>query len=163
MKMMVQAQKPLSRREEIESLIRRFPDVPPEVIVKEDLLTHGVRFSEAALRAGESSQVPTVGTFLWESIRPEEIEQKAGGRRRIPQHIELHGGLEESSRATPGASQARRSERSTGGKAFLRKGGQGPTGVSGARTQRGASGLGLSLRAQGPHGSGQGFYGHKPY
>lgn len=91
--MTVATQKPLSRRGELESLIHRFPDVPPEVIVKEDLLTHGLRFTEQALHAGERYQAPTVATFLWERVRPEQIEEHTGGHRRIPKHIELHGGL----------------------------------------------------------------------
>ena len=39
-----------SRLAEVESIIEKYPDVPPEAVFKEDLLRLGVSFSEDALR-----------------------------------------------------------------------------------------------------------------
>ncbi len=40
----------LTRQEELELHFRRFPDVPPEVIVKEDILRHGLTYSPGTLQ-----------------------------------------------------------------------------------------------------------------
>ena len=39
-----------SQLAEVEALVQRFPELPPEAIVKEDLLRMGLAFSEDALR-----------------------------------------------------------------------------------------------------------------
>ncbi len=81
----------VSRRKALEQLFREFPDVPREVIVKEDVLRYGLDFTEAALQVGEGFRTKRcAGLFTYDHIRPEEAVHII---RAVPFHIEIHKGL----------------------------------------------------------------------
>ena len=46
-----------SRRALVEELIERFPAIPPEAVLKEDLLRTGIAFDEGALTANLDGEV----------------------------------------------------------------------------------------------------------
>lgn len=79
-------------RGELESLFRQFPDVPREVVLKEDVLRHGLAFTAPALKVGEGSRTKTYGGWLFsvDYVRPEEAAEVI---TRIPDFIDAHGGL----------------------------------------------------------------------
>ena len=80
----------LSRRDELEAHFRKYPDVPREVIVKEDVLRNGVDFTEAALELGEGHHTKTYHLFTTDQA-PHDKDYQARARR-IPESIEIWGG-----------------------------------------------------------------------
>jgi len=79
-----------SRLAEVESLIEKYPDVPPEAIFKEDLLRLGVSFSEDALRVCGGFKPKSYFIFSFD-LRPiNELEQ--GENLRVPEELSLVGG-----------------------------------------------------------------------
>ena len=56
----------LFRTKELESFFERYPDVPKEVIVKEDALRYGVRFSQAALERASAGRPRSYYIFSYD-------------------------------------------------------------------------------------------------
>jgi hypothetical protein len=54
-----------SRTELIESLMERFPHVPREAVIKEDLLRGGIAFDESALSDNEGGEVKPKSYFIF--------------------------------------------------------------------------------------------------
>ena len=54
--------------EQIESLIEKYPDLPPEAIFKEDLLTKGISFSEDALRVASGFKPKAYFIFSFDLV-----------------------------------------------------------------------------------------------
>jgi len=69
----------------LEGMFQRYPDVPREVIVKEDLLREGVVFSPEAAVGRHTYQL-----FSWERQQTEATEAVS---IRVPNFIEISGGL----------------------------------------------------------------------
>ncbi len=90
---MATKQKVKTRRHELESLFKRFPDVPREVVVKEDILRYGQAFGEAALKVGEQYRTKTYGGWLFSFDRVTPDQAKQGEVFRVPDYLELKGGL----------------------------------------------------------------------
>ena len=68
----------LLRLEELESFFERYPDVPKEVIVKEDALRHGVRFSQAALERASEGRTRSYYIFSYDKIEADDLKQDEG-------------------------------------------------------------------------------------
>ncbi|MCL5959361.1 MAG: radical SAM protein [Chloroflexi bacterium] len=79
-----------SRRAEIERYFGVFPEVPKEVIVKEDILRLGVRFSEEALQAGNDKRPRTYYIFSYDQTGLGEMEKQESSR--APDEIRLSQG-----------------------------------------------------------------------
>lgn len=81
----------MSRRKELERLFKAFPDVPREVIVKEDILREGLAFTIPALEHGAAHRTKLYGggLFTYDYVRPEEAADLIG---RVPEEIHIHNG-----------------------------------------------------------------------
>jgi hypothetical protein len=79
-----------ARLEEVEALVRRFPDLPPEAIVKEDLLRTGIAFSEDALRVAAGFKPKAYFIFSFDLIPIARMQQDE--HLRAPEEIALEGG-----------------------------------------------------------------------
>lgn len=81
-----------SKRKELEGLFKQFPDVPREVIIKEDVLREGVAFTQPALEYGGTRRTKLYGggLFTYDYVRPEEALDIIG---RVPDEIQIHKGL----------------------------------------------------------------------
>lgn len=76
--------------EQIESLIEKYPDLPPEAIFKEDLLTKGISFSEDALRVASGFKPKAYFIFSFDLVPIEEMKHREN--LRAPEEICLVGG-----------------------------------------------------------------------
>lgn len=79
-----------SRLAEVESIIEKYPDVPPEAVFKEDLLRLGVSFSEDALRLCGGFKPKSYFIFSFDLQPINELEQ--GENLRVPEELSLVGG-----------------------------------------------------------------------
>lgn len=79
------------KQEEWEIYFERYSDVPPEVIVKEDILRLGLRFTEAALQAAEGCRRKSYYIFSYNMVTLDQLTQ--GEAFRAPEEIRLSGGL----------------------------------------------------------------------
>ena len=75
---------------QVEAVSGEFQDLPPEVIVKEDLLRRGVWFTEAALRAGHAYARKSYFIFSFDYQPLEDMDE--GLRSDAPEEIALEGG-----------------------------------------------------------------------
>mgnify|MGYP004250298589 CR=1 FL=1 len=78
------------RLDRVEELIGRFPDLPPEVAFKEDILRTGLSFSEDALRVAAGCKPKAYFIFSFDFLPVEEMENREN--LRAPEEICLHGG-----------------------------------------------------------------------
>lgn len=81
-----------SRTRLIEQLMERFPHVPREAVVKEDLLRGGVAFDESALSDNEDGDVKPKSYFIFSFDHGTLPELGAAALRRPPEEIVLTGG-----------------------------------------------------------------------
>ena len=84
-----------SRTELIETLISRFPHVPAEAILKEDLLRTGIAFHPAALTNNEQGEVKPKSYFIFSFDQKTLPELGEAAVRRPPEEIALRGGPHE--------------------------------------------------------------------
>jgi hypothetical protein len=80
----------ITRRGELESFFKKYPDVPKEVIVKEDLLRHGLRFSKAALERAQVGRPRSYYIFSYDRTPLEEMKHEES--RKAPDELRLEGG-----------------------------------------------------------------------
>lgn len=80
----------IPRREELERMFDKYPDVPREVAVKEDFLTQGLKFTEAALRTVESGGWK--GYYLFSFDRTKISDMKHKEAFRVPEEFRAWGG-----------------------------------------------------------------------
>jgi len=78
------------RRKLIESLIEEYPDLPFEVLYKEDLLRTGVAFSEDALRVASGFQPKAYFIFSFDLVPISAMPNRENFR--VPEEICLSGG-----------------------------------------------------------------------
>lgn len=69
-------EKNLFRSKELESFFERYPDVPREVIVKEDALRHGVKFSKAAMEKAAEGRARSYYIFSYDRTDLSKMEQE---------------------------------------------------------------------------------------
>jgi len=74
----------------LESYFARYPDVPREVIVKQDLLRGGHWFTDAALEAASQSLVKSYRLFSYDLMPMTEMKRKE--HRKIPEWFTIRGG-----------------------------------------------------------------------
>lgn len=80
----------ITRKKELESFFKKYPDVPKEVIVKEDILRHGVRFSKAALERAQEGRSRSYFIFSYDRTPLEEMEY--GESQKAPDEVRLERG-----------------------------------------------------------------------
>jgi hypothetical protein len=81
-----------NRTELIEDLMARFPAVPPECVIKEDLLRGGLAFDESALTDNEGGEVKPKSYFIFSFDHRTLPELGEAALRRPPEEIVLGGG-----------------------------------------------------------------------
>jgi hypothetical protein len=81
-----------SRTAQIESLMTRFADIPPEAVLKEDLLRTGIAFDESALSENLDGDVKPKSYFIFSFDQKPLAELGEAAKRRPPEEIALTGG-----------------------------------------------------------------------
>jgi len=76
----------------VDDLIDRFPEVPPEAVLKEDLLRTGIAFDESALTDNLDGEVKPKSYFIFSFDQKPLAELGAAALRRPPEEIALTGG-----------------------------------------------------------------------
>src|SRR3954468_6094581 len=79
----------------LESLIERYPDIPPEAVVKEDLLRTGIAFDESALTDNLDGDVKPKSYFIFSFDQKPLAQLGEAKLRRPPEEIALSGGPHE--------------------------------------------------------------------
>jgi hypothetical protein len=82
----------MSRTELVESLIGRFPRVPPEAVIKEDLLRSGIAFADGALSDNLGGAVKPKSYFIFSFDHQPLAKLGEAAKRRPPEEIALTGG-----------------------------------------------------------------------
>jgi hypothetical protein len=81
-----------SRNALVESLIERFPGVPAEAVLKEDLLRTGIAFDDSALSDNLDGEIKPKSYFIFSFDQKPLDELGEAGSRRPPEEIALSGG-----------------------------------------------------------------------
>src|SRR5215207_5402509 len=81
-----------TRTHEIESTISRFPHIPREAILKEDLLRTGIAFDHTALTDNESGEIKPKSYFIFSFDHKPLKELGEAALRRPPEEIALTAG-----------------------------------------------------------------------
>src|SRR5437764_3604356 len=76
----------------VASLIARYPDIPPEAVLKEDLLRTGMAFDESALTDNLDGDVKPKSYFIFSFDQKPLAELGEAAKRRPPEEIALRGG-----------------------------------------------------------------------
>jgi hypothetical protein len=79
----------------VESLIERYPDIPPEAVLKEDLLRTGIAFDVSALSDNLDGDVKPKSYFIFSFDQKPLAELGDAKLRRPPEEIALTGGPHE--------------------------------------------------------------------
>lgn len=80
----------MMRIEELESCFRTYPDVPEEVIIKEDCLRHGIGWTEAAIKACQGYQLKSYYLFQFDRSSRQSMRQEEA--IKAPEELKIHGG-----------------------------------------------------------------------
>jgi hypothetical protein len=83
---------PQVRRALVEEMMSRFPHVPPEAVVKEDLLRTGIAFDPAALTDNLDGEVKPKSYFIFSFDQKPLDELGEAALRRPPEELALTGG-----------------------------------------------------------------------
>ena len=81
-----------TRTELIEGLMARFPHIPPEAVVKEDLLRTGIAFDTSALTDNLAGEIKPKSYFIFSFDQKPLTQLGEAARRRPPEEIALGGG-----------------------------------------------------------------------
>ena len=81
-----------SRTELVEGLVDRYPGVPAEAVVKEDLLRTGIAFDESALSDNLDGAVKPKSYFIFSFDQKPLAQLGEAATRRPPEEIALSGG-----------------------------------------------------------------------
>ena len=76
----------------VEDLIARFPSVPREAVLKEDLLRTGIAFENSALTENLDGDVKPKSYFIFSFDQKPLTQLGEAARRRPPEEIALSGG-----------------------------------------------------------------------
>src|SRR5436190_4702421 len=76
----------------LESLIERFPNVPPEAVLKEDLLRTGMAFDSSALTDNLEGEIKPKSYFIFSFDQKPLTELGEAAKRRPPEEVALTGG-----------------------------------------------------------------------
>ncbi len=83
-------EKVVSKTDELEGYFKKYPDVNPECIIKADLITQGLSFTEAALQAAKGAQ--SKGYYLFSFDRSAVKDMSKKEHVRAPEDIRIKGG-----------------------------------------------------------------------
>ena len=83
---------PTTRTALVESLMERFPHIPREAVLKEDLLRTGIAFDESALSDNLDGEVKPKSYFIFSFDQKPLAELGEAARRRPPEELALTGG-----------------------------------------------------------------------
>src|SRR4051795_3407094 len=81
-----------TRTELVEGLVARFPRVPPEAVVKEDLLRTGIAFEPTALTDNLEGEIKPKSYFIFSFDQKPLTQLGEAALRRPPEEIALTGG-----------------------------------------------------------------------
>jgi len=81
-----------TRTKLVEGLISRFRHIPPEAVLKEDLLRSGMAFDDAALTDNLEGEVKPKSYFIFSFDQKPLAQLGAAAKRRPPEEIALTGG-----------------------------------------------------------------------
>ena len=81
-----------SRRALVEGLMARFPHIPREAVLKEDLLRTGIAFDDSALTDNLDGEIKPKSYFIFSFDQKPLAELGEAARRRPPEEIALTGG-----------------------------------------------------------------------
>ena len=81
-----------SRTALVESLIERYPGVPAEAVLKEDLLRTGVAFDDSALSDNLDGEIKPKSYFIFSFDQKPLAELGAAATQRPPEEIARTGG-----------------------------------------------------------------------
>src|SRR6478672_4520977 len=70
----------------------RFPDIPPEAVLKEDLLRTGIAFDDSALTDNLDGEVKPKSYFIFSFDQKPLAQLGEAARRRPPEELALTGG-----------------------------------------------------------------------
>jgi len=76
----------------VEGLIERFPQIPPEAVLKEDLLRTGIAFHASALTDNLDGEVKPKSYFIFSFDQKPLAQLGEAARRRPPEELALTGG-----------------------------------------------------------------------
>src|SRR5262249_32601742 len=76
----------------VEDLIARFPHIPPEAVLKEDLLRTGIAFDASALTDNLDGEVKPKSYFIFSFDQKPLAELGEAAKRRPPEEVALTGG-----------------------------------------------------------------------
>ncbi len=74
----------------LEGYFKRYPDVPKEVILKEDLLRHGMNFTQRAVSNGVSFRYKTYFLFTYDKTLRSELDET--GTFTVPEDLRIRKG-----------------------------------------------------------------------
>jgi len=81
-----------TRTELLEELVARYPQIPPEAVLKEDLLRTGIAFDDAALSDNLDGEVKPKSYFIFSFDQKPLTELGEAALRRPPEEVALTGG-----------------------------------------------------------------------
>src|SRR5690348_9388967 len=81
-----------TRKELVEDLMARFAHIPPEAVLKEDLLRTGFAFDESALTDNLDGQIKPKSYFIFSFDQKPLAELGEAAKRRPPEEVALTGG-----------------------------------------------------------------------
>jgi hypothetical protein len=81
-----------TRSDLVEGLMARFPDIPPEAVLKEDLLRAGIAFDDSALTQNLDGDVKPKSYFIFSFDQKPLAELGEAAKWRPPEEIALTGG-----------------------------------------------------------------------
>ncbi len=81
-----------TRTDLVETLMARFSHIPPEAVLKEDLLRTGIDFAEAALTDNLDGEIKPKSYFIFSFDQKPLTQLGEAARRRPPEEIALTGG-----------------------------------------------------------------------
>jgi hypothetical protein len=84
-----------TRTELVEELMERFPHIPPEAVLKEDLLRSGIAFDASALTDNLEGEVKPKSYFIFSFDQKPLAQLGEAAKRRPPEEIALTGGPHE--------------------------------------------------------------------
>jgi hypothetical protein len=81
-----------TRTDLVEGLMARFPHIPPEAVLKEDLLRAGIAFDDSALTENLEGDVKPKSYFIFSFDQKPLAELGEAAMRRPPEELALSGG-----------------------------------------------------------------------
>ena len=76
----------------VEDLMARFPHIPPEAVLKEDLLRTGMDFDDSALTDNLDGEVKPKSYFIFSFDQKPLAQLGEAAKRRPPEELALTGG-----------------------------------------------------------------------